>query len=133
MTQISGEANDTLQAVIMAEEARKERTRQRHSRESAARAAALMGSNREGVRKAKKLQRLAPDLAEQVSAGAISLDAAYRQAVGDTRVALHLRMDADTADQLRDAAADLDMSPQQLVADLIFRFLLENQQSGWVL
>lgn len=51
----------------------------RHERESAHRAARAVGASGRAVQQAKAVQRDAPDLAEQVRAGRIALDAADRQ------------------------------------------------------
>lgn len=52
----------------------------RHERESAARAAKAVGASGRAVQQAKTVARDAPDLAEQVKTGRVSLDAAYREA-----------------------------------------------------
>lgn len=49
-------------------------------RESATKAAKVVGANREYVRQAKAIQRDAPDLADKVRAGEVALDRAYKQA-----------------------------------------------------
>lgn len=135
MTHISGEANDTIEAMLIAEAMRVEGTRQRHNRESTARAGSTQGVSRESVRRVKKISKIAPELLAMVSAGTISLDAAYRQATDDRRVALYLKLSADTDDHLRRAADDRNMSRVQLVAYLIDEFLDADraERNGWVL
>jgi protein gp37 len=51
----------------------------RHARESAARAARITGVSARAVQQAKAITRDTPDLAEQVRAGTLALDAADRQ------------------------------------------------------
>lgn len=52
----------------------------RYERQSAARAAKAVGASGRAVQQAKTVARDAPDLAEQVKTGRVSLDAAYREA-----------------------------------------------------
>lgn len=52
----------------------------RHQRESSERAAQAVGASGRGVQQAKAVMRSAPDLADQVRAGNLALDNAYRQA-----------------------------------------------------
>jgi hypothetical protein len=135
VTQISGAADDGIQAMLDAEAHRKERTRQRHARESAALAGGVTGVSRESVRKAKKLNRIDPELAARVRNGLITLDAAYRLVVNDTRVPLFLKLPADVDTELREAADDLELTRQRLVADLITYYLIARRagRNGWVL
>lgn len=135
MTQIFGEASDAVEAMLIGDAERKQRIRERHARESAALAAARAGSNREAVRKAKKLQKIAPDLWSQVQAGVTNIDAAYREATGDNRVSLFLKLEAHIDEQFQDAADDLGKTRQQLVAQLIHEFLdvTRAERNGWVL
>ena len=135
MTHISGEANDTIEAMLIAEAMRLERTRQRHNRESAAMEGGMYGTSRESVRKAKKLKKIAPELAVKVRNGAMSLEAAYREATDDRRVALYLKLDPVTDDRLRQVADITGKSRAQLVTLLIEQFLdVERVHgNGWVL
>jgi protein gp37 len=56
-----------------------DRREPRHDRESAARAANVVGASGRMVQRAKAVQRDAPDLADRVRSGEIALDAAERQ------------------------------------------------------
>jgi hypothetical protein len=105
-------------------------SRDRHAREAAARAAAVFGGSREGVRQAKVVAHSAPALAAQVKAGEVSLNAAYRQAIGETRRPLYLQLPAWLDEQLRAAATELEMSPQTLTRIALVQFLAPDEDAG---
>ena len=118
-TQISGEAP----------------SRARHARESAARAGAAYGVNREYLRQTHVLHQCAqqtesPELAElaaklhgEVMAGTRSLSSAYRflSDTGQRRLLLTLPDWLD--DQVREAARESGVSPQRLIVDLLTDWL----------
>ncbi len=134
MTHISGEANDTIEAILIAEAMRLDRTRQRHNSESAAMAGGMSGVSRESIRKAKKLEKIAPELAAKVRKGVMTLEAAYREATDDRRVALYLKLDLGTDERLRQVADTTGKTRAQLVIILIEQFLdVERLHgNGWV-
>ncbi len=134
MTHISGEGNDTIEEMLIAEAMRLERTRQRHNSESAAMAGGMYGVSRESVRKAKKLTKIAPELAVKVRNGVMTLEAAYREATDDRRVALYLKLDPSTDERLREVADTAGKTRAQLVTILIEEFLdVERLHgNGWV-
>lgn len=101
----------------------RERTRQRHARESAAKAAAMYGISRESVRQAKLVNRLAPELGREVRDGRLSVNAAYAAVVGDDRRPLYLKLDRETDDHLCHRAEAEGVSRQEIVRGLIEIFL----------
>lgn len=96
-------------------------SRERHSRESAAIAGASVGCSRETVRKAGKILAAGGGLADEVVAGRLTIDGAYRRAIGDTGCALSLRLDPGTDAWLRAEAAAAGCSRQELVLGLLRR------------
>jgi hypothetical protein len=113
-------------------------SRARHARESAARAAAVHGASREGIRQAKALRQLAeqtdaPELAAladrlfgEVVRGERSLNSVYRSLItnnGQRRLLLTLPDWLD--DRLRVAAAETGVSRQRLIVDLLTGWLAE--------
>jgi hypothetical protein len=96
----------------------------RHDREWTAKAArAAGGGSREGVRQAVIVKTYAPELADQVMAGTLSLNVAYRQVIGDDRVPLYLKLDKDTDDLIRMVAAAAGVSRQQIVLAVIKQWI----------
>jgi hypothetical protein len=102
----------------------------RHARESSARAAAIYGTSRESVRQAKVVERTAPDLAARVKAGEVSLNTAYRQAIGEDRRPLYLQLPAWLDDQLRAVADELEMSRQTVVRIALRQFLAPDEDES---
>ena len=96
----------------------------RHDRESAAKAAhAVGGGCREGVRQAKIVARHAPEVAQEVLAGTVSLNVAYRQVIGDDRVPMYLKLDKDTDEIIRLMGSELGLSRQQVVLAIIAQWI----------
>lgn len=80
--------------------------------------ARLTDVNREYIRQACRLRELRPDLLPALEAGSLSMGPAYYAAIGDNRVSLTVRIDADTKDRLRDMANRLGV-PIWSLADYV--------------
>jgi hypothetical protein len=110
-------------------------SRARHARESAARAAAVHGASREGVRQAKVIRQLAeqtdyPPLAElaerlygEVMRAERTITSAYRYLTDQGQRRLLLTLPDWLDDRLRAAAAETGVSRQRLIVDLLTDWL----------
>lgn len=100
-------------------------SRERHARESAARAAAHAGGiSRESVRQFARVAEVDPKLAAECRDGVRSTSSAYRLVTGDDRVPLYLRVPAELNTLLEEEARSLGMSSrQQLVLALVTGWL----------
>ena len=111
------------------------KARARHARESAARAAAIYGASREGVRQVKVITQLArqteePWLAElaarllnELKAGTRSTNSVYRELIPDEQRRLLLTLPDWLDDRLRAAADAGGVSRQRLIVDLLTAWL----------
>jgi len=79
------------------------------------------------MRQARVIRRTAPELEARVLSGELSLNAAYRQAVGAERRPLYLQLDPALDDRLRATAAYLDMSRQSVVRMAVVNFLYDDE------
>jgi len=90
---------------------------------TAAEAAKVMGVSVESVRRAGVVRQARPDLAEQVSAGTLSLEAAYREVAGERRVGLYAKVQPHTRDLVKRAAAARGITTSELIdASLVLIF-----------
>lgn len=114
-----------------------EPARDRHARESIARAAVQSGISHETLRQYRTIVRaadgdgvtaeIAAEVLAEVKADRCSVSAAYREVVDDRRVALYLRLPAQLDSDLRAEAARMGTSAQQLAIALIAGWFADDE------
>ena len=93
---------------------------ERHARETASKAAAVFGGNREGVRKARIIKVLRPDLFQIMQDGGdINTDQAYREAIGDKRVGISAQVAPQARDMLNDICSDWECDQAEVLTAMI--------------
>jgi hypothetical protein len=107
-----------------------EGSRERHARESSARAGKDSGISRESIRQFKVIKALAPDLIPSVTAGyssanRISVNAAYREVIGEDRRPLYMQLPAWLDDELRAFAAQSGKTRQAFILALLESFFTD--------
>ena len=100
-------------------------------------AAVINGVNVEYIRQAGIIRKSAEGgnaraqwMEREIQAGNLNMSAAWAEFTGDDRVGLHVKIDKDIRDALKQFSADNDMAMSEAVGAILFLWLRDKYLSG---